>query len=74
MTKRKPLEWYDTTAGPMPLCPQCADLFCSPMFVEAVFSVLIERPGSPADLARRAVDDYHANRHPGGGEIDGGIA
>ncbi len=69
MTKRNPLQWYDATVegvgvdGKIPECVQCVDLLFSPGFLEAVHSVAIERPGSPADMARWTIDQYHANRH-----------
>ena len=72
MTKRKPLQWYDTTitgvgvAGKFPDCDHCTELLFMPGFTEAVHSVAIEHPGSPAGLAKRTLDDYHARRHPAG--------
>lgn len=70
MTKRKPLEWYSATAegvgidGKLPGCVKCCDMLLSPGFVEAVYSVSIEHSdSSPADLARRTIDNYHAGRH-----------
>jgi hypothetical protein len=69
VTKRKPLEWYDSGSdlgidGHVPDCGACCDLLFMPGFTEAVYSVGIEHPGDPADLAKRAVEDYHARRHP----------
>jgi hypothetical protein len=70
VTRRKPLEWYDATtsgigaAGKLPGCDKCCDLLLSPGFAEAVYSVSIEHRGSPADLARRTINGYHADRHP----------
>jgi hypothetical protein len=69
MTKRKPLDWYDTghrigVDGKIPDCDQCHTLLFSPGFVEAVHSVSIGHPGSPGDLARRVIEAYHARRHP----------
>lgn len=64
--RRRPLRWYDTDDGPTPDCPQCLALLWSPMFSEAVHSVSIERPGSPADLAKQAIDSYHAAGHVNG--------
>lgn len=69
MTKRKPLEWYHATAnigvdGKLPACTTCCDLLLSPGFVEAVYSVSIEHPGDPADLATRTINQYHERRHP----------
>lgn len=69
MTKRKPLEWHDASAdvgvdGKIPGCGKCCELLFSPLFVEAVYSVAIERAGSPADLARRTIEGYHGRRHP----------
>lgn len=63
MTRRKPLEWYDTGHGTVPFCDTCMELLSSPGFMEAVYSVSIEHPGDPADLAKRTLDRYHANRH-----------
>jgi hypothetical protein len=63
VTRRKLLSWYDTELGPMPDCPSCFDLLMSPMFIESVYSVSIEHPGDPVDLAKRAVGSYHDNRH-----------
>lgn len=62
----KPLEWYDSTAGDgqIPGCMKCADLWFNPLFREAVFSVSIEHPGSPGELARRTVNQFHERRHP----------
>ncbi len=68
MTRRKPLEWYDATAdvgvaGKLPGCTTCCEYLTRPMFAEAVYSCSIENGGDPADLARRTIDHYHANRH-----------
>lgn len=59
----KPLEWYDTGDGWVPDCDPCLGRLCSPMFMEAVYSVSIEHPGDPAGLAKRTIDAYHANGH-----------
>lgn len=64
MTKRKPLEWYDSELGAMPGCTRCCDLLFRPMFTEAVYSVSIEHPGSPEDLMRRTITQFHERRHP----------
>lgn len=72
MTKPKPLQWYGATrngedigvGGQIPDCPKCLDLLFSPGFTEAVHSVAIEHPGSPANLARRTIEGYHNRRHP----------
>lgn len=63
MTARKPLVWYQSDLGPVPDCVVCMDRLTTPGFVEAVYSVAIEHPGDPLDLARRVIDRYHANRH-----------
>jgi hypothetical protein len=63
MTKRKRLAWYDTELGPTPDCGPCLDTFLSPLFAEAVYSVSIEHPGNPADLARRTIEHYHERKH-----------
>ncbi len=64
MTKRKPLEWFDSAYGPVPACAVCAGRLFSPGFVEAAYSVAIEHAGTSAStLARRALDHFHANRH-----------
>lgn len=69
MTKRKPLQWYDTEFGPL---PGAVGHIFAPGFAEACESVAIEHPTSAADLARRVLDHYHAQRHPvgmlGGGQ------
>jgi hypothetical protein len=67
VTKRKPLQWYSATDGSdreFPGCMTCAELLFSPMFMEAVYSVSIETPGSPDELARRTINVFHARRHP----------
>jgi hypothetical protein len=70
VTKRKPLEWHDATVSgvgvghKLPGCSKCCDLLFMPGFTEAVYSVGIEHPGDPADLAKRAIESYHARRHP----------
>lgn len=70
MTKRKPLQWYSATVGGVgvngmtPGCDKCADLLFMTGFAEAVYSVSIEHPGSPASLARRTIESYHERRHP----------
>lgn len=70
MTKAKPLEWHGATAdgvglgGQLPGCAKCCDLLFMPGFAEAVYSVSIEHPGDPADLAKRTVNSYHQRRHP----------
>jgi hypothetical protein len=69
VTKRKPLAWYDTghnygIDGNVPACDECSALLLSVGFIDAVYSVGIEHPGDPADLAKRVIDDYHARRHP----------
>lgn len=72
MTKRKPLEWYGVERngqpfgpiGEFPDCGKCCELLFMPLFAEAVHSVSIEHPGSPADLARRTINSYHERRHP----------
>lgn len=70
MTKRKPLQWYGATVegvgvgGLLPQCGPCCDLLFRPGFVEAVYSVSIEHPGEPSDLARRTIESYHQRRHP----------
>lgn len=66
--RRRPLTWYDATAdvgvdGRLPACDTCCDLLLRAGFAEAVYSVALDR-GDPADLARRAIDSYHARRHP----------
>jgi hypothetical protein len=72
MTRRKPLAWDDATrpnlgvAGKFPACGRCCDLLFMPGFTEAVYSVSIEHPGDPADLARRTIESYHERRHPAG--------
>jgi hypothetical protein len=72
MTKRKPLQWYDSTVdgagvgGKYPDCDKCTRLLFMPGFTEAVHSVAIEHTGSPAALAKRTIDSYHARRHPAG--------
>lgn len=68
MTKRKPLEWYSMTDGSdrlLPGCVTCADKMLEPMLAEAVCSVSIEHPGSPDDLMRRTLNQWHADRHRG---------
>ncbi len=62
MTRRKPLGWYDTGDGLVPDCPDCLE-WMTPMFMEAVYSVAIEFSGDPVDLAKRTIEQYHANRH-----------
>jgi hypothetical protein len=71
VTKRKPLTWHDIghdigigIDGHIPNCDPCWDLLCTPGFIAAVYSVAIEHPGDPADLARQTIDTYHARRHP----------
>jgi hypothetical protein len=72
VTRRKPLQWYGATdvgvgvGGQLPGCDKCCDLLFMPGFAEAVYSVSIEHPGDPADLAKRTIDSYHARRHPAG--------
>lgn len=61
--RRRRLAWYDTDMGSVPDCPDCQKLLFSPMFVEAVYSVSIETPGDPVDLARSTVTAYHDNDH-----------
>jgi hypothetical protein len=64
LSRRKPLEWYDDgRGGRYPGCTDCFERLVAPMFVEAVYSVSIEHPGDPADLAKRVIDRYHANGH-----------
>ncbi len=68
VTKRKPLTWHDATAnigvaGKLPACATCCDYLLAPMFAEAIYSCAIEHGGDPADLARRTINHYHANRH-----------
>lgn len=63
MTKRKPLEWLETEFGDLPDCDECVQLWFSPLFVEAVYSVGIEVGGDAADRARRTIDHYHLSRH-----------
>ncbi len=64
MTKRKPLEWFDSAYGPVPACAVCAERLFAPGFVEAAHSVAIEHAGSSAStLARRALGHFHATRH-----------
>ncbi len=66
MTKRKPLEWFhasDGSDGMIPQCSTCAERYLDPMFMEAVYSVAIERGGGGPDLAKRVIDQFHANRH-----------
>ncbi len=63
MTRRKPLGWMSTVWGDLPDCPTCMDRLMVPGFVEAVSSVAIEHPTTSYDLARRALDYFHANRH-----------
>lgn len=69
MTKRRALVWYDTGSdvgidGRVPACATCAELLFNPSFIDAVYSVGIEHPGDPADLAKRTIDRFHAERHP----------
>jgi len=70
VTRRKPLAWYGATAadvgvdGELPDCGKCCDLLLAPGFVEAVYSVSIEYPGDPAELAKRTINSYHERRHP----------
>lgn len=64
MTRRKPLAWYETELGPTPDCGTCLDRLMEPGFVEAVYSVSIEHPDDPVDLAKRAINRFHASRHP----------
>lgn len=63
MTRRKPLTWFPTHVGEIPSCDPCTDLYLSPSFKEAIYSVLIERPGDPRDLARRTIERYHLTGH-----------
>ncbi len=66
MTKRQPLQWFNVTDGSdglIPGCDTCAERYLDPMFMEAVCSVALERGSEPAGLARRVIDQFHANRH-----------
>lgn len=62
-SRRKPLTWYESDLGPMPDCGACMELLLGPMFIESVYSVAIEHPGDPVDLAKRTVSAYHAAGH-----------
>lgn len=68
MTKRKPLQWFDTEFGLTPDCYDCMDKLHEPMFLEACASVAIEHPTSTGGLAKRFLDRWHANRHRDTGE------
>ena len=63
MTKRRPLEWYDTDFGMWPACDRCVEFLLTPGFREAVASVSIEHPTTADALAKRTLDAYHADRH-----------
>lgn len=68
MTERPPLQWYDAAPdigidGKLPCCAACCDLLLSPGFIEAVYSVSIEHPGDPAELAERTINHYHDSKH-----------
>lgn len=63
MGRRRPLAWLDLDGRAVPACETCAGLMLSPLFVEAVYSTAIERPGDPQTMARGAVEEYHRRGH-----------
>jgi hypothetical protein len=62
VTKRKPLEWLNAGMDGdylIPDCFHCQKFLLRPGMGEAIASVGIEHPGA----GKRAVEQYHANRH-----------
>lgn len=59
----KKLVWSSTKYGPFPVCVPCSQLMHDPLFVEAVYSVSIDKTGSPDKLMRAAINAYHEQGH-----------
>lgn len=64
VTKRKALSWYNSDLGEVPDCAECLNYLLAPGVIEAAHSIAIEHPESAAVLARRLLNQYHADRHP----------
>lgn len=47
----------------MPDCVRCTRLLTDPLFVEAVYSVSIDKTGSPDQLKMAAINAYHEQGH-----------
>jgi hypothetical protein len=59
----KKLKWVTTEYGSMPACGECVSLRLNPLFEEAVYSVSIDRTGSPEKLMQAALGAYHEQGH-----------
>jgi hypothetical protein len=59
----KKLKWVATEYGRMPECQPCTSLILDPLFEEAVYSVSIDKTGSPMKLREAAIEAYHEQGH-----------
>lgn len=59
----KKLKWIATEYGPMPACGECTSMRLNPLFEEAVYTVVLDRTGSPEKLMRAALEAFHEQGH-----------
>lgn len=59
------MKWVKDPDGnpPTPACVDCCQLMLNPLFVDAVYSVSIDKFGSPTRLMRAAIETYHEQGH-----------
>jgi hypothetical protein len=57
------LEWAGTDDQPVPDCVTCQDRWHDPVWTASVHSVSIRLPGTPLSIGRRAIEQYHHDRH-----------
>lgn len=55
----KPLKWD----GDMPLCAPCSRLYLDPLFVDAIYSVSIDKPHNPWTVMKQSIEAYHQQGH-----------
>ena len=71
MAGRKPrsLKWFEADEddggidGRLPNCEPCRELLDRSLFTQAVYAMAAERSQDPVDLARSAIEVYHAHGH-----------